>query len=100
MKTNLSRLFVRDLVRRGQGVQSDQPTRKRERDQLLERTRGKLSIDSPVQNPPSSLPLSTGFESRVAAHQVAEVGMELIFGSHTEFESVEEGDEGLNKEEL
>lgn len=48
-----------------------------------------------MQDSPSSLPFRTGLESRVPAHEVGEVRMELIFGSHSEFESVQDGDEGL-----
>lgn len=48
-----------------------------------------------MQDPTSPFPFRTRFETGIASHQVRQIRMELIFGAHVEFESVEQGDERL-----
>ena len=49
-----------------------------------------------MQDSPPSFPLPTGLEARIAAHEIAQVRMQLVLCAHPQLERVEKGDEALS----
>lgn len=90
--TDLSRLFLCDLLRGFHTIERDQPaTTSRDEDRL---DRHGL----PTNHPTPSFPILAAFEPGIASDELLQNGMELVFGTKTQLQSVHESNEILRVE--
>lgn len=92
--TDLSRLFLCDLLRGFHTIKCDQPA-------MTSRDEDRPDWHGlPTNHPTPSFPILAAFEPGIASDELLQNGMELVFGTKTQLQGVHESNEILRVKSL